>query len=375
MEQAGFDKKVFINKIESSFNKNAKINTEKFIDYIFDNIKPYVNDSHFSIYIAGQNKNFGRHEIIYLSDTYVKKIKAGYKVIKSGKISSGTVLDLSEENLFKTIIDGKEVYRVGVLAPDGKYGNVTNLSVFVNNEKINLQCVYSPEYFLSNEFQVKESKNSVYIKIPIFERNTDHYEQFKDFGKKYKNKKNIIIDLRQNPGGDNQYMTVFLYDLFYEEEDYSVFDEICNLKHKKEMMSLLIEQQKIINEEVDDEFEKPEKENKNEKKFNGNLIFLTSKNSASCSELMIIISKQLFDKVFVIGTNTNGAVAFANPFQYLHKNSGIIFRVGQLQIENYGIEEGTGIMPDYVVSGNLEETIKYLTKDKKIAKEISVINK
>jgi len=84
-----------------------------------------------------------------------------------------------------------------------------------------------------------------------------------------------------------------------------------------------------------------------------------------------MVSKDLFNKVYTVGTNTSGCLLFGNVFTYGLKNSGILMGVCQ---NRWGyddvFEEGRGIMPDYVVSGSFEDTIRFLTKDKKISNEL-----
>ena len=83
---------------------------------------------------------------------------------------------------------------------------------------------------------------------------------------------------------------------------------------------------------------------------------------------IILFSKQLFDNVYSVGMNTSGSILYGNIRHYRLKNSGLILTIAQKEwFYDNGLEEGTGIMPDYVVNGKLEETIRFLTKDKKIA--------
>lgn len=103
--------------------------------------------------------------------------------------------------------------------------------------------------------------------------------------------------------------------------------------------------------------------------YKGNLIFLVGKNTCSASEAMVINSKKLFKNVFTVGTNTNGMINFWNADFFRLKNSGILMQISERQLFlEYEVIEGKGILPDYVVSGNLEETIGFITKDKKILK-------
>lgn len=96
-----------------------------------------------------------------------------------------------------------------------------SLPLLVNDENIRLKCIYFLKTFSSNEFTVVETKISVYINIPVFDVNTELFESFIKLGKKYWNKKNLIIDLRQNSGGGDPYFNEFLYDLYSGEEDES----------------------------------------------------------------------------------------------------------------------------------------------------------
>ncbi len=399
MEKRGFDKEAFIKNSESLFSNAKTIKLEKLSEYIFNSLKPYINDGHFYMRSGENNYEFCVKKVIYLSDTYVIKTKTGYKVVDSTQIPKETEISISDENLFKTIHNGKEVFRLGVLASNGERDYTRLLPVSVNDENIRLRCIYFPKTLSSNEFTVIETKNSVYINIPIFDTHEEHFEVFKKLGKKYWNKKNLIIDLRQNPGGENLYFYDFLYDLYSGEDDESIRtiynDYLGNIKTKN-ISSPLIKQlikpyydyymsigEKLFADELlkvlnssgitykGNSTVKIEKKTK----FKGNLIFLTSKKSASCSEDIIMASKDLFNKVYTVGTNTSGSLLFGNVFTYGLKNSGIILKVCQTQyFYNDVFEEGRGIMPDYVVSGSFEDTIKFLTNDKEMVKKLAILN-
>lgn len=400
IEERGFDKEAFIKNGEELFRKENQIKTEKVYDYICKSFEPYVNDSHFSISYMDYWKQLVCMKVIYLTETYVKKTEKGYKVVKSVKMPLGTELNLSEENLFKTILNGKELYRVGVLAQGEREGSVKNLPVPVNNKKILFNCAYSPEYFSSNEFEFLETKNTAYINIPMMDVSAEHFKHFNECAEKCLTKRNIIIDLRQNPGGDDSYFLDFLYFLYYgekEKNEYNLQDFekfISNSETKYINSSLIMQQLKmwtdyyiengLDSEPIESLMEKPmgisyeENQNNNKRKegkFTGNIIFLTSKNTASSAEDIIIDAKMLFDNVFLIGTNTMGCIRNADNYVYRLKNSGIKIQAGSVQwIREFALEEGVGFLPDYIVNGNLEETIRFLTKDKKIAKAVAEIN-
>ncbi len=382
MEERGFDKEAFIKNSDSLFSNEKNISLFKLSDYIYNNLHPYINDCHFKIGCGDTYYYFGNKKVIFLSDTYVIKIKAGYKVIDSTQIPIGTEISISEEKLFKSIHNGKEVFRLGVLASKGERDYTKFLPVSVNDENIRLRCIYFPKTLSSNVFTVVETKNSVYINIPVFDTNAEHFESFRKLGKKYFNKKNLIIDLRQNPGGEDPYFNEFLYDLYSGKEDETIATKFFNDRDSaykiRQINSPLIEQ--LLDFVKDSPYgitylknskivEK--KNNKFKTKFKGNLIFLTSKASASCSEDIILYSKKLFDNVYSVGMNTYGAFLYGNILIYRLKNSGLILTIGQKEwFYDNDLEEGTGILPDYVVSGNFEDTIRFLTKDKEISKKV-----
>ncbi|MCF0126616.1 MAG: hypothetical protein HUJ68_12860 [Clostridia bacterium] len=398
VEKNGFDKEAFLKNGEELFRKEICIQNEKIFDYIVTSLEPYINDSHFNIWGKNRYKQLVQMKNIYISDTYVKKIKYGYKVLESNQIPKGTVLDLPEENVFKAVLNGKEVYRVGILTTEKSRGT-TVFPIYVNNEEIKIRCSYSPVFFPSNEFLVKETPKSIYFNIPIFNVGTEHYKQFNEYAEIAGTKKNIIIDLRQNPGGDDTYHMNFLYTLFSGKKDESILEDFYSrfsLGKIKNINSLpIIGQYKMwldyyhannINDAYTDEYiqkliyaplgisykEGKKTISETKAKFKGNIIFLTSKTSASTSEDIIIISKKLFDNVWTVGTNTSGCVKIINNYLYRLKKSGIVFQVGCMQDENYFmVEEGSGIIPDYLVLNDIEDTVRYITKDKKIAEAIS----
>ncbi len=271
---------------------------------------------------------------------------------------------------------------------------------------------YEEKSNFPNEFLMKINKNSVYLSMPgflpnYFPENTstkDFFQKVYSEFKIIKNKKYLIIDLRNCPGGLTDYPLLLLYSL-YEGRDVVIPSEIFDARQLESEIiyknSKFIETpvteglryQRIVytgNSSYEDDYRtasimqmtNPKRivrtENLNvtheihKSAYNGKIIFLTNNKTASAAESIILQSKVLFPgKVKVLGQNTLGCLTYIDVFQFSMPNNSFVVSMAFKSIEDTLKDfdcwkgEGVGIEPDVICSDEeiLQNLIK-ITRDK-----------
>ncbi len=170
------------------------------------------------------------------------------------------------------------------------------------------------------------NNNTYYLKIPQF-RDGITYKYFKQYKDDMLNYNNLIIDLRNNTGGE--------FDDF--ERISSIF-----LKEGSEIYRLYKPKETIVKKST----------NKNPAEFK-NIVILTNNYTASVSELFILSLIKNLDNVTLIGTNTHGKDISCN-IKKLSNNSGFIYITSYMKGPNSSEISSQGIAPDIYV-GNTED--------------------
>ena len=109
-------------------------------------------------------------------------------------------------------------------------------------------------------------------------------------------------------------------------------------------------------------------------KYSGYIILIVSKETCSLGELLydLIYKVYGYHKIILIGSNTGGAVSFADSKDYYLKNSGIGLHLSStkdadLYQSRYYLREieGKGFFPDFWVQNDeeLKMTLNFLTKE------------
>ena len=122
---------------------------------------------------------------------------------------------------------------------ESSYSGFENAEIFFTRSKI-------PDYSEKTIFDEFETRDSAFIKITDFievspkdkgfNEKHDIFKRYVKFAKKYRNKKNIILDLRSNCGGNDTYSFNFFKNLYGHrinfltavQEKQRVF-KVCNL--------------------------------------------------------------------------------------------------------------------------------------------------
>ena len=266
----------------------------------------------------------------------------------------------------------------------------------------------------SADFYMTINKHSVYMNLPeflpdYFSENTstkDFFQKVYSEFKIIKNKKYLIIDFRNCPGGLTDYPLLLLYSL-YEGRDVIIPSEIFdarqlqseiiykNSKFIETPVTESLRYQRIVytgNSSYEDDYRtasimqmtNPKRivrtENLNvtneihKPAYNGKIIFLTNDKTASAAESLILLSKVLFpEKVKVLGQNTRGCLTYIDAFQFMMPNKSFAVSMTFKSIKDTLKDfecwkgEGNGIEPDEICSyEELEQKLKKITKDKSL---------
>ena len=256
-------------------------------------------------------------------------------------------------------------------------------------------------------------------------------ELFSSFGIKNKDKQNLIIDLRSNGGGYPDFLEMFYFGLYSgidwktavkmtDKQRYNFY--VCYMENllqpkltgaitvespawlqmyknnvenmavsknnaDKELRYLeqLLEEQKKVPQRRKYDYgdyikyrymhESNKKNIRIPKKsaFNGKIIIIADRNSASATELAILYARLMFDEdaqVYVIGENTNGCISYGDVNSYCLPESKVNVNIPISDFTNilkrfpawHG--EGYGFYPDYwCTSENILETLVVLSGD------------
>ena len=417
-----------IDLLKKSNDDGKNIKVANLSQFIYDFLKPCIQDSHFSI----ESKDFSRqlitqHRVLY-SNIYVKKINDNFIVEKSDNqdFQAGDNLECKSENLFLYPLEEGCIYRIGTYATLSE--NEKQISVTCSGIEKQLLCNISNNYLASNNittYKEIETEDSVYIYIPILMdlHNNDNrkkildenFEKLHSVSSRYLEKKNIILDLRTNGGGNSLHTTKFLANLYFLERNYNEKNTWKNIKkirkiknydnNRIDLISPPVQQaetwlaKNVFSQEkyLKNEFNKRKKilNNKNlritysdQKKvtvkstnpvFKGKLIILSGKNTCSSSEDTILEAKALFSETkqyFQIGENTAGCYTYGNVWCYQLNNSGIALHLPSFKnINSEACPEGLGIAPDYwAINEDILKVLVNITDDDELNEKLKGIN-
>ena len=433
---AGYDDAVKrgleIDKIIGSFKKSnddgKNIKVSELSQFIYDFLKPYVQDSHFSI----ESKDFFKqlitqHRVLY-SNIYVKKTNDSFVVEKSDNqdFQVGENIEFKSENLFLYPSEGNCIYRIGTYATIDENEKYI-FAICSGNEK-QLLCNISNNYLASNDittYKEIETEDSVYIYIPILMdlQNNDNrkkvldenFEKLHSVSARYPEKKNIILDLRTNGGGNSRHSSSFLANLYFSEKNCDEKKSSENIQKEWKLIGSNGDKIDLISPPVQqaetwltkyvfsqekfwkNEFSKRKKilNNKNLRityseqkkvkpksgtpKFKGKLIILSGKNTCSSSELAVFETRSIFSKTnhfFQVGENTAGCYAYGNVWCYQLNNSGIALHLPSfISPFSETCPEGLGIMPDYwATNEDIVQALMNITGDVELSEKLKDIN-
>ncbi|WP_287046712.1 S41 family peptidase [Treponema sp.] len=419
----GFDEKQFKLYFEELYKNQKEINSYNLFNSFANYLRPFPEDVHFSIFTSqsGNGAELFRGSKIYFSDIFIRKAENNFFVAESNEsfVKKGSVFTGNEENLFYYPSKGEDIYRLGVFSKE----KIQKAVFLFEGKSVEVSVSDDKEFLMQNliKYHEIETENSGYASLSsfLFPDNDSPYrrgadivfEKFVNLGIKWRNKKNIIIDLRSNLGGRIYIGNAFIYsficqkkhlDLEKDEKAIDKWKEIT-LSGELELESPAYLQNKLYyienlgetNAYYYKQYKKKLKEQKknpqikifkNERynfdkittDFNGNLIILVDNHSASASEELVFLAKKIMgnDTVKIIGENTFGCDTYVDVLFYFLPNSHLSIKLGAQK--NIAVStlpewhgEGLGIFPDYWSKGeDLNETIFFVTQDEEMKKKL-----
>ena len=453
MLEKGFVTEEFRSKVQEKFNGSKEINSRDFYFAILEGLKPYINDSHFFLNHFRDANSLSTRKFCAWSDIYVRKNDSGkvknassgkiaaagdnassiekassltFTVTESGedRVKTGDIYTGNEAFLFNYPLKGKDIYRIGIMSEENTKPFTASFSF--NGSEIPVSVKQDTAIERRNNMKFKEfsTKDSAYIELndfmlpdinaPSRKASEIIFDKYIRLGKKYNGKKNIILDMRTNNGGNATYAAAFLYCLrnnyeplnagqllenldkwssqsFFVRKQinspayYKVARDIYesrNLLLDRNEYARFLEQSKTCSERiVTKNILQPSKLFSKPSRFKGKLIILNDRNTVSAGEFTTLYAKHILgeENVFVLGENTYGMAEYWNVIDVQLPCSKIVihtsFATNETIKENekwHG--EGCGLYPDWWCTGSdLNESIYKLTKDKEMKEKLKNI--
>lgn len=296
--------------------------------------------------------------VAYDSGVVLEKTGSEYRVYssKDDHIKEGMLYTGNEGNLFRTIIDGKELYRYGLFA--NEYFTVSPISIEDKDYKVKITY---------NQGSVDEVENlsysiegdTLFVNFRSCEWHTQAeqerlFEVIENIAKIIKEGKTklVVFDLRSNTGG----YTTIPYLLFgalvcgttdensddfieyIEYYEYLNSNQICiNTKASRSRLSLQGQGDanltRYLLTKTDEKYTvlaDPEKEyiTQISPLYDGKILLITDLYTSSAAEEFVLLSKTAFpEQTIIVGQNTRGALDYANVFQFKLPDSKLSFLI------------------------------------------------
>lgn len=398
--------------ILKNYEHAKTVNVDDFTYRIYEQFSPYIKDYHATVSKYNCYR-FINPTLTYFSDTYVKKENKKLYVIQTNerKLQQNDEITCDSEYLFYYPSKGENVYRIGALSekklsaiPVEKDGS----SVYV---RLYMPRNIEPKF----EYFTKENENSIYIRYSqCYFSNEEELDCLRAFAKASslcRDKENIILDIRGNPGGDDSYSNSFYTALCYDRalDPFEADEELGEKPHKdsdyiqtntvysymalksymasikafadlendfvKHLLSVLEKMDEEQNQNPRRIIYKSNNTKVNIKKpvYKGKIILITDNNVCSSGESLVEQAYLYFGhskQVYHIGRNTAGCGAYGNICSYYLTNSGIGVNIGvsdftgaqKIVPSSHG--EGKGYYPDFwCTDDDIADTIFYITQD------------
>ena len=378
--------------------------------WFLKNLNP--QDGHLAISTNERDWKITNGTYLYKSDYYFKKEGNDFFLFKcpdskllkqkyTGKI----------EDLKKTVLNNEEVY---VFAPDTKsYIEETKINL---NKKITIPVKYVDMYDENrSKFKINETEDSIYVKISSFHmvENTKEDLEFMDglleISDKISEKKNIIIDLRNNGGGYNFYTRELVAAIYNKRNSEAERKEVWEFLHNAAYGQISLKSNIIAQENyksaiknhqsnsiIDSALQELNKQKQINKKYyetlyenhfkklpqfsgkkcNAKIIVLIDNYTASASEFFITYL-YMMDKsnVILVGQNSAGIMGGGGRINYELPNSKLLVSFVTESYKNTAgylysptwKGETNGFYPDYWVTENsFFPVLFYLTNDSEL---------
>lgn len=296
--------------------------------------------------------------VAYDSGIVLEKSGAEYRVYssKDESIKEGMLYTGNEGNLFRTILDGKELYRYGLFA--NQYFTQTKISIEEKEYKIKISYNQGSVEEVENLSYTNES-DTLFVNFRSCEWHTQAeqerlFEVIENIAKIIKEGKTklVVIDLRMNTGG---YTTIpYLLcgalvcgttdensDEFIKYMEYYYYlnsNQICiNTKASRSRLSLQGRGDdnltRYLLTKTDEKYpvlSDPEAEYTKEVSpiYDGKILLITDLYTGSAAEEFVLMAKTIFpDHTIIVGQNTRGALDYANVFQFKLPDSKLSFQI------------------------------------------------
>jgi len=428
IKENGFDIEKIIRNVNDETLKtkssDGKVDTIDFERNLVDSLQRVISKTDMHFLVMGKYYySTGGYKILY-SNVFLQKKGDEYFVCSTpdGKIKIDMKYTGLESNLRRQITSkGEDVYRYCVFTDK----TITKAGIYLEGESFPVEV--KPDHFTQKleNMSYSETKDSLIVTLSSFLSSFSDENKQKEQANRFitvmdkiiqnQDKKNIIVDLRNNGGGYNYYPLFLLISFFYSEnkEIYTNFaksylnywqyrylispvtvqcqntnsDMLNDLMRKKISFSDMQDMQKREESIADDMKRHPRKKIiqnpqpikfPERKTFDGKLIILMNNNTASSAEVFILLSRVIDSgNVVLVGENSMGCISFIDPKCYWLPNSGIIIRCcasdGRTSIllgDKKFQGEGKGFMPDYFCTGEeVQQTLRSLTGDNEIREE------
>lgn len=418
----GFNINSLKNNFINAYKNLSQIDTKNFIHFLKNELAPFISDSHFQIIGKQSISNFIEKKTCYWTDVFVEKQNQDYFSIYSNQyIPDGLKYNDNKENLFFYPTKGNNIFRIGIISSkkqdkveinfSGKnYNFITKDDNAIEKNTLRYKTIEtnSSSYIALNTFYLPFSEDSS-------RKSTEKIlNKFIDCGAIYKDKKNIILDLRSNQGGNAAYPASFLYKLYSKKRIkdnaklISLMDNwfVYSFSDRENIISpVSCEAEFLLNSKRNtfsnykkdvSKIEKMKKDPlkiieqhgfdksklfKDKSSFNGKLLIIVDRNTMSAGELVIPLAKKILgnEQVITIGENTYGAASYWKVITLELPNSKIGINTtfsSNKMIADYldWHGEGYGFFPDYWATGSdLNEAIYLITNDDEMKEKLKNI--
>ena len=170
-----FEQNILSEFSNSIYDKNS-ISTDKICDVVYNELKNYVTDNHFSIYGASTECILSNVKRVLYSNIYVREKNGKYFVVESDilEIKKKSEFTGSKENLFLYPAKGKNIYRIGFTktiessAENDYIENEIELSFNNENKKVLIKT-YDSIKNTKIFFGKQETKDTGYLSLSTFD--------------------------------------------------------------------------------------------------------------------------------------------------------------------------------------------------------------
>lgn len=296
--------------------------------------------------------------VAYDSGIVLEKSGAEFRVYSSNddRIKEGMLYTGNEGNLFRTILDGKELYRYGLFA--NEYFTVSPISIEDKDYKVKITYNQGSVEEVENLSYTNDG-NTLFVNFRSCEWHTQAekerlFEVIENIAKIIKEGKTklVVFDLRMNSGG---YTTIpYLlcgalvcgttdessdeFIKYMEYYNYLHSDQICiNTKASRSRLSLQGRGDdnltRYLLTKTDEKYPvltDPEAEYIKEASpiYDGKILLITDLYTGSAAEEFVLMAKTIFpDKTIIVGQNTRGALDYSDVFQFKLPDSKLSFLI------------------------------------------------